>query len=110
MPRLGGADEVIIADVHLFKQRAEEPGDLVGKLLGRFAGGCGGTLHFLAVLVGAGKEVGVKAQHALAPRNGVAHQRGVCMPDVRARVHVINGRSNVKLLVALIHGLLPDKL
>jgi hypothetical protein len=30
------------------------------------------------------------------------------MPDMRARVHVVNGRGDIKLL-ALIHSFLPGK-
>jgi hypothetical protein len=31
------------------------------------------------------------------------------MPNVRACVHIVNGRGDVKLLAALIHWYFPDK-
>ncbi len=78
-------------------------GDLVGELLGRDAGGCGGALDLLAVLVGAGEEKRVDAQHALAAGDGVADDRRVGVADVRTRVDVVDRRRDVELLAVFIH-------
>src|SRR5579859_6568647 len=107
--RLGGADEVIVGDAHLVKQPAEFSRGFVHPLLRRRLCGRGGALHVNAMLVRAGQKPGVIAQHALAAGNRVADQRGVSVADVRPRVHVINGRGDIKLFSALIHGLFPDK-
>ena len=50
----------------------------------------GGALDLLAVFVGAGMEEHVFAEHALATCNGIAGEGGVGVPEVRARVHVID--------------------
>ena len=92
-----GANEVVVGEPHAVPERAELGGDFVSELLRRFSRGLRGAFDFLSVLVGAGKEIGVKAQHALAPGNGVARDGGVGMSDVRTRVHVINRGRDVKL-------------
>ena len=48
------------------------------------------------------------AEHAFAPGDGVAHDGGIGVAQVRPRVHVIDGRGDVKLL-ALIHFPFPDR-
>ncbi len=53
----GGANEFVVADSHAIPEGAEFGADLVGELLGAFAGGGGGALDLLAVLVGSGEEV-----------------------------------------------------
>jgi len=47
--------------------------------------------HFLAVLIRAGSENKHQAVQTLEPRQHVARQRSVSMPDVRHIVDVING-------------------
>ena len=57
--RGGGAG---VGDTHAVPEVAEGGGDLVGELLRRDAGGDGGALDLLAVLVGAGEEEDVVSE------------------------------------------------
>ena len=63
------------------------------ELLRSFAGGLRRALDLLPVLVGAGEEPGVHAHHALAAGDGVAHDRGVGVPDMRPRIDVVDRAS-----------------
>ena len=94
-----GADEVVVGQPHPVPQRAELGGNFVGQLLRSFSRGLRRALNLLSVFVGAGEEVSIEAQHALPARNGVTRNRGIGVPDVRARIHVVDGRRDVKLLV-----------
>ena len=62
---------------------------------GDLAGGLGGALDLLAVLVGAGGQHGVVALHALEARDGLGGDGGVRVPDVRRGVHVVDGSGEV---------------
>ena len=73
---------------------------VVAKLLRRAAGQLGGALDLLPVLVGAGEEPGLDAQGALAPRDRVAHDGRVGVAQVRPRIHVVDGRGEVKTVWA----------
>ncbi len=64
---------------------------------GRDAGGGGAALDLLAVLVGAGEEVGVVAQQAVAAGEDVGDDGGVGVADVGARVDVVDGGGEVEL-------------
>ena len=90
MARLGGADVVVVGDAHAVPEVAEAGGDLVGELLRGDAGGGGGALDLLAVLVGAGEEEGVVAEQAVAAGDDVGRDGGVGVADVRARVDVVD--------------------
>ena len=83
--------------LHAVPQLAKLGGNLVDELLGRAAGSVGRALDLLPVLVGAGEEPGVHAHHALAARDGIAHDGGVGVADVRPRVDVVDGRGDVEL-------------
>src|SRR5208283_1710450 len=107
VPRFGSANEVIVGDFHAVPQRTKLTGDPVHELAWRTAGSCGRALDLLPVLVGASEEPGVHAHHALAACNGVAYHRGVSVADMRPRVHVVDGRRDVKLF-GIIHSFGPD--
>ena len=96
VPRLGGADEVVVGEAQPVPQAAKLAGDGGGELLRRAPGQLGGALDLLPVLVGAGKEPGIDAQGALAPRNGVAHDGRVGVAQVRPRIHVVDGRGEIE--------------
>ena len=104
VPVGGGADEVVVGQAHPVPERAELGGDFIGELLRSLSRGLRGALDLLSVLVGAGEKVSVEAHHALAPGNGVAGNGGVGVPDVRARVHVVDRRRDVKLFAHLDSG------
>src|SRR2546430_10668321 len=55
-----------------------------------FRSGLGGAFNLLSMLVRAGQEISIRAQHALTARNRVARDRGVGVTDMRARIDVIN--------------------
>ncbi len=78
---------------------AKLAGDLVGELLRRDAGGGGGALDLLAVLVGAGEEEGIVAEQAVAAGDDVGGDGGVGVADVRARVDVVDRRGEVELFL-----------
>ena len=92
----GGADVVVVGDAHALPEVFERLRDLVGELLGRDAGGGGGALDLLAVLVGAGEEEGVVAEQAVAAREDVRDDGGVRVADVGARVDVIDRGGDVE--------------
>src|ERR1035437_8936628 len=59
------------------------------------------------MLICAGQKPGLDAQGPLPARNGVAHRGGVGVPQVRPRVHVVDGRGEVKagwILCKVGHG------
>jgi hypothetical protein len=76
-------------------QAAKLAGDFCGEIHRRAVREFGAALNLLAVFVGSGEEPCVDAQGALAPGYGIADDGGVGMAQVRARIHVINGRGEV---------------
>ena len=95
MPRLGRADEVVVAEVHRLDEVAERLADLVGEGLRRQAGRRRRLLDLLAVLVGAGQEVDVAAVEPHEAGQHVAGERRVGVPDMRHVVHVVDRRGDV---------------
>src|SRR5476649_2177185 len=95
MARVGGADGPVDADVEPFPLGAEFGRDYVREFLRRFAGGLGGALHLLAVLVGAGEHHGVIALHAFEAGYGLGGHGGVRVPDVGRGIHVIQRSGEV---------------
>ena len=94
----GGADEVVVGEAHAGPEVAELGGDFVGELLWGDSRCRCAALNLLAVLVGAGEEVGVVAEEAVAAGDGVGHKGGVGVADVRARVDVVDRRGEIELL------------
>ncbi len=88
---LGGADEVVVGDVQLLPRLLIQRGDRVGEVLRRQAGGLGGLLHLLAVLVGAREEVHVVAEQAVPASDRVADDGGVGVAEVRLCGDVVDG-------------------
>ncbi len=62
----------------------------------------------MPVLVRARQKECVDTEHALAPGNGIAHECGIRVTNVRARIDVINGSGDVKL-GGLIHFPCPGR-
>src|SRR5215472_18974336 len=93
-----GADEIVIGKSHPVPQSAELCRNLVGQLLRRLARGLRRPLDLLPMLVGAGQEIGVYAQHALAPRHRIASDGRVSMTNVRPCIDVVDRSRNVKLV------------
>ena len=96
---LGGADEIVVVDVHQFPQLLGLGHDFVHVFLGRYAGFRGLGFDLLAVFVGAGEEVGVIAQHLLEPGHGIRRHGGVGVTDVHVAAGIIDGRCDIELLL-----------
>jgi len=90
-----GALEAVDLETQLPPLLAELLGDDGGELLGGLAGGAGGALDLLAVLVGAGGQHGAVALHRLEAPHQVGHDGGVGVADVRSRVHIVDGCSQI---------------
>ena len=99
----GGADELVVGDAEAIPEGAEFAADFVGELLRRFAGGGGGALDLLAMLVGSGEEERVMSQHALAAGYGVTDNGCVGVADVRPRIDIVDRSGDVKLFALLAH-------
>src|SRR5581483_10191962 len=95
----GSADEIVIGQAHTIPQRAEFAGNFVGELLRRLTGGLRGALDLLPVLIRAGQEIRIGTEHALASRNRVTRNGRIRVPDMRARINVIDWSRDVELLV-----------
>src|SRR5215467_8307198 len=97
VPGLSGANEIVVGDVHTVEQTAEFGGYLVNPFLRRHLGSRSRTFNVDAMLVRPGQKKRVVAEHALAARDGVAHNAGIGVPNVRSRVHVVDRRRYIKL-------------
>ena len=97
MPSLRRADKIVVLDSQFVPQRPIFPGDPIHKFLGSDARCLRRALNLLPVLIGAGQEESVGAQKPLPARNRVAGNRRIRVPDVRARIHVVNRGRNVEL-------------
>src|SRR5215469_4674817 len=97
----GSADEIVIGETHPIPKRAKFTGNLIGELLRGFASTLACPLNFLAVLVGAGEEISVRSEHALAARYGVTCDGGIGVTNVRPRVDIVNRSRDVELFAHL---------
>ena len=96
MALLGRSYVIVVAKPHAVPQAAELAGNGSGKFLWRLSRLPRRALDLLPVFVRPGKKPGLKAQGSLAPRDGVGHQRGVRVTDVRPGIHIIDRGSDVK--------------
>jgi hypothetical protein len=94
--RLGRADEVVVADVEdvpgLLESRGRGVRPVTGRhvVLGRRVG------HLLAVLVGAGEELGLVADQPVPTGHGVGVDGAVGVAHVRGVVHVVDRGGDVE--------------
>src|SRR5690606_37166871 len=96
VPGLAGADEVVVGDVERRPRLAEALGGTVGPGTGGHPVGLGGALNFESMLVGAGEEERLVTQQAVPAGDGVGHDRGVGVADVRGVVDVVDGGRHVE--------------
>src|SRR5207302_8161794 len=96
VPRLGGADEVVVRDAEPPPRLAEDGRDRVGVRLGRDARLGRRLGDLVAVLVGAGQEVHGVAGQAPVAAHRVGDDRRVRVAEVRARVDVVDRRREVE--------------
>ena len=95
MPGVGGTEEVIVLKTEGIPLLLKFGRDSGGELLGSFAGSPGGTLHFLAVLVGSRGEHHFEPLHALEACDGLGGHGRIRVPDVGGRIHVVQGSGQV---------------
>ncbi len=96
VPRLGGADEVVVGDAEAPPRLPERPRDLVRVGLRRLAGLGRHLGDLLAVLVGAGEEVDAVAGQPAVAAHRVGHDGGARVPEMRARVDVVDRGREVE--------------
>src|SRR5262249_44460072 len=92
--RLGGADEVVVADIELPGHLAESRRNSVGKLLRRDAGRARRLLDLLAMFIGAGQEPDATPIEPHESRQHIAGYRRIGMAQVRQVVDIIDRRGD----------------
>ena len=92
---VGGADELVVGDVHQVPDALDLVCDAVDELFGRLAGGLGLFFDLLAVLVGARLKAHVVALVAAEARDGVRQHDLVGVADVRLARGVGDRRGDV---------------
>ena len=97
MAWLGGADEVVVADIQDLPQFFEVDVDLVHQLLRRHPLRLRGGLDLLSVLVRPREESHIIALHTLVAAHDVAGYRRVGVADVGNVVDVIDGGGDVEI-------------
>jgi hypothetical protein len=107
VPRLGGADELVVGQIQGRRHLAKARRIAVGKgtraqpfLLRRL-------LHLQTVLIGASEEEHVLAVEALEARYRVGRDRLVGMTDMRHPVGIGDGRRDVKFCLPAHGGRVP---
>ena len=104
MPLLGGADKVVVLNVHEFPQILRLSHDFIHIFNGRYTGFCCLLLNLLAVFVRTGQKIRVIALHLLEPGHGIGCHGCVGVADGHVAGRIINRRSDVEGLFALTHG------
>ena len=99
---VGGADEVIVGDVHLIPQGLDLPRHVIHVGLGGNACLLRQILDLLTMLVGAGAEVHVVAHFSLVAGDGIGHDGLVGVAEVGLLGGISDGGSYV-ILGLLIH-------
>ena len=105
MALLGGADEVVVLDVHQLPQGGGVLGDLVHIGLGGDAGLLGLALDLQAMLVQTGEEIHVVAHELFEAGQGVRGRGAIGMADMQVVAGIVDGRCDIK--GGLFHGHLP---
>ena len=102
---IGSADELVVRDVELAKERRELADDLIEereRLLPR----CVRRFdHLLGILVGTCKEIRLLAEHiAMIADDAVGERRRICVPHMELRIGIKNRRGQIKCLVVFHNG------
>ena len=96
VPRLGGAHEVVEADVEAGGRLAEGGRVAVRPRLGGEVVLLRGRDHLVGVLVRAREQEGVLAAQPVQPRHRIGDHGGVDVPEVGALVHVVDRCGEVE--------------
>ncbi len=91
MPRLGRADEIVVAALEPLDHGAEPRHGALDQLAGRNAGLGRGLLHFSAVLVGPGEKEHVVTVEPHEAGDRIGRDRLVGMADVRGPIGIGDG-------------------
>ena len=105
---VGGANEVVVGNIHSGPKIFEPLGDFVDELLRSHFFGGGVLLDFLAVLIGSGQEIRIKTTHPFAADDDIAHGGAISVSQMRGCAGVIDWGCDVELLRHL-DGLLATK-
>ena len=95
MARFGGADEVVIGDIHLPPQVSKPIHDFGGIFQRSDAQTFGGTLNFLTMFIRAGQKTHLIAVAAFKTCNGIGNRGTVGVTDMQLCTGVINRGCNV---------------
>ena len=96
VPLVGRPDEEVVLGIDPFRKLAPVFGDSVDVGLGVEALLLRDAVHLRGVLVGAREEERLLPALAVVPDERVGRDRRVRMPDVRGRVHVVDGCRQVE--------------
>src|SRR4051812_18600870 len=99
MPRVRGANEMIVADVQPVPRGFEALRILVAMRLRGYAALFSGLLDLLPMLVRAGQEERLVAQKLVVARQHVGQYGGVGVPDMRRVVDVVDGGGDVECFI-----------
>ena len=101
MARLGGADKVIIGEIHPACQITEILADTVGKILWCNAFVMRRLFDLLTVFIGAGQEHHIIAIQTLETRKHITGQRCVGVTDMRLVIDVIDRCRDIERCLGL---------
>src|SRR5258708_25975746 len=101
VPRLGGADKVVIGQLKLICKGRTDSGQIIAISLRGATLGNGGLLHLLTMLVEAGEKECFLAHAAARACDDVGNDLFVGMAQVWLTVDVINGGGDVKTFIHL---------
>ena len=96
VPWLGGANEIIVADIQQFPNFLEPSAGLVSLFERCDSVGVGRALDLEAMFIGAGQKEGGISRQPMPPSKRVCCHRCVGVPDMGHIVHVIDGSGDVE--------------
>ncbi len=100
---IGGADKFVALDAEFVPKSTPFGGHFRDEFGFGYAGFFGGALDVDAVFVSAGGHHDLVAAHALVAADGVTHDRGIRVADVRQAVRVVDRRGQVEFGFYLRH-------
>src|SRR5712692_10049784 len=100
---IGGADKFVALDAEFVPKSTPFGGHFRDEFGFGYAGFFGGALDVDAVFVSAGGHHDLVAAHALVAADGVTHDRGIRVADVRQAVRVVDRRGQVEFGSRLRH-------
>src|SRR5262249_1759430 len=99
------SNPAIVFNAKMSKSRSKLGDYLIDVLLERDPARVGRALDVNAMLVGSGEEEGINTALAFEPGQGISHQGGVDVAQVRPGVGVVDGSRYVKVIF---HSVCPE--